>query len=216
MARPENPSPRWGRPWRRPTPRPRPRSPHKPGQMTRTEQLYAIRLEALRLTGEIVAWSYETRRFRLAYRTWYTPDFEVVSLEDIQYHEVKAGRRRAPPGRPGASLALWEDDARVKWKQAAELFPHFRWMAASLEGTPQRWQLEEAATGGVRAAPAALLDPSHPPALGRAIVELLRALRASTPEAISRFLDPEQKGLDFEDVLDQRKREQELPKGSGR
>jgi hypothetical protein len=48
-------------------------------------------------------------KFRLADNTFYTPDFMVVMADGLlEAHEVKG---------------FWEDDARVKIKVAASLFP---------------------------------------------------------------------------------------------
>ena len=64
---------------------------------------------ALKTAGDIVWFKFEGMKFRLADNTFYTPDFAVM-LEDgqLQAHEVKGH---------------WEDDARVKIKVAAALYP---------------------------------------------------------------------------------------------
>lgn len=79
--------------------------------MNKLETLYARELEARRIAGEIVSWKYEALSLRLAKKTWYRPDFLVELPNGVkEIHETK-GR--------------WEDDARVKFKVAAELFPGF-------------------------------------------------------------------------------------------
>lgn len=93
--------------------RPRPR--HTPGKMNKTEEKYAGYLEARKRAGEIVRWVFEPFKFRLADNTFYSPDFMVVTSEQIEIHEYKGH---------------WEDDARVKIKVAAELFPEFQFIAA--------------------------------------------------------------------------------------
>jgi len=86
----------------------------KPGEMNKTEQAYADHLEALRIGGEVVAWTFDALKLRLADNTFYTPDFLVQKPDDtLEVHEVKGH---------------WEDDARVKMKVAASLFP-FRFLA---------------------------------------------------------------------------------------
>ena len=77
--------------------------------MNKTEARYSAHLEMLRSANEIAWYKYEALKFRLADKTFYTPDF-VVMLPDgvIEIHEVKG---------------YWEDDARVKIKVAAETFP---------------------------------------------------------------------------------------------
>lgn len=92
----------------------------KPGRMNKTEAFYAQRLELLKRAGEIVDWRFEAIKLRLADGTFYTPDFLVVLLAPPnEFHEVKGH---------------WRDDARVKFKVAAELFPMFRFRALRRAG----------------------------------------------------------------------------------
>ena len=81
----------------------------KPGEMNETEKRYAQSLDLRVHAGEILWWMYEGMTFRLAKRTTYTPDFNVMLPDgEIECHEVKG---------------FWIDDARVKIKVAAEKFP---------------------------------------------------------------------------------------------
>ncbi|SDS20559.1 hypothetical protein SAMN05216421_1095 [Halopseudomonas xinjiangensis] len=81
----------------------------KQGQMNKTEQAYAAHLELLKACGEVLWYSFEGMKFRLADSTFYTPDFPGMLADGhIEIHEVKG---------------VWTDDARVKIKVAAELFP---------------------------------------------------------------------------------------------
>jgi hypothetical protein len=78
------------------------------GEMNLTETAYARDLELQRLRGEIIAWKFGCLSLKLADRTHYRPDFLVTLLDrTLRIDEVK-GR--------------WRDDARAKWKIAAELF----------------------------------------------------------------------------------------------
>lgn len=87
---------------------------HKPGEMNRGEAAYAQHLEALRLAGRLRAWQYEPPKLRLALRTFYTPDFQVVTASGkVEYHEVK--------GRKGKGFYARED-AMIKLKVAAERY----------------------------------------------------------------------------------------------
>lgn len=99
---------------------------HKSGQMNKTEAAYAARLEALKLAGEIADYRFECVKLRLADNTFYTPDFMVLMPNfTFEMHEVKGH---------------WEDDARVKIKVAAELYP-FKFIAArKVKGA---WLFEE-------------------------------------------------------------------------
>ena len=77
----------------------------------KTEVRYEMEvLKPLLFAGKILSYRFEPIKFRLAKRTFYTPDYEVVTPTHIEYHEVKG---------------FWEDDARVKIKVVAELNPHF-------------------------------------------------------------------------------------------
>lgn len=93
--------------------------------MNGTESKYASRLEILRRAGEIRSWAFEQVKIRLADKTFYTPDFLVVTNDGtIEFHETKG---------------FWEDDARVKIKVAAEVFPA-RFLAARwIKG---QWEIE--------------------------------------------------------------------------
>lgn len=81
----------------------------KSGSMNQTEQAYSLHLEALKQAGEVVWFKFEGLKFRLADKTFYTPDFAVLFADGrIEIHEVKG---------------YWTDDARVKIKVAAGMYP---------------------------------------------------------------------------------------------
>lgn len=81
----------------------------KTGQMNKTESEYAQHLELLKRTGKIAWYRFEGMKFRLADNTFYTPDFAVMRSDGrLEMHEVKG---------------YWHDDARVKIKVAAEMYP---------------------------------------------------------------------------------------------
>lgn len=81
----------------------------QPGTMNKTESAYARHLESQCATGEIVWWKFEGLTLKLAKDTRYTPDFCVMTRDGcIEFHEVKG---------------FFEDDAKVKVKVAAEMFP---------------------------------------------------------------------------------------------
>lgn len=96
---------------RRPVPRGRAVRPVR-GTMNRSEGRYAKHLAAQMARGELAGFWFEPIKFRLADKTYYSPDF-LVMLPDgrLELHEVKG----------------WmEDDAAVKLKVQAEtywLFP---------------------------------------------------------------------------------------------
>lgn len=93
----------------------------KTGQMNATERAYADELELLQRAGEVAWYRFEGVKLRLADNTFYTPDFAVMlSNGEMQMHEVKGH---------------WLDDARVKIKVAAEMYP-FQFFA--LKRRPKR------------------------------------------------------------------------------
>lgn len=87
----------------------------KIGERNKTEQLYEAHLELMRIAGEVLWYKFEAMKLRLADNTFYTPDFIVMmSNGQLEAHEVKG---------------YWLDDARVKIKIAADIYP-FRFVAA--------------------------------------------------------------------------------------
>lgn len=81
---------------------------HVTGQMNKTEAAYYAHLQA---QGH--AWvEFEAITLKLADGCRYTPDFAVMRQDGvIELHEVKG------------SKAIFQDDAKVKIKLAAKLFP---------------------------------------------------------------------------------------------
>jgi hypothetical protein len=79
------------------------------GEMNKTEARYDAHLWARRASGEVVWHKFEALKFRLADNTFYTPDFAVMLAGGaLEAHETKG---------------FWTDDARVKIKVAAALYP---------------------------------------------------------------------------------------------
>lgn len=86
----------------------------KTGQMNQTEAAYAQLLEHLKQSGEVAWYKFEGVKLRLADNTFYSPDFAVMHSDGrMDMVEVKG---------------FWTDDARVKIKVAADLYP-FRFRA---------------------------------------------------------------------------------------
>jgi hypothetical protein len=108
-------------------PRPRP----TPGKMNKTEALFEASFVRPRLyNGDICEYGFECIKLRLAKTTFYTPDFYVVTPNEIIIYEVKGH---------------WEDDARVKIKVAADKYPCFRFIAVQKKTAKEGggWKLEE-------------------------------------------------------------------------
>ena len=98
--------------------------------MNKTERQYADRLEILRRAGEVQWFTFESVKLRLANNTFYTPDFAVMNAEgELEMHEVKG---------------FWRDDARVKIKVAASMYP-FRFIAVRKKPKSRGgdWEFEE-------------------------------------------------------------------------
>ena len=107
-----------------------------PSAMSKTERAYSQWLQLRVEKREIVGFRFEALRLELAPRTTYTPDFMVTVTLDplwIELHEVK-----------GSWKAPHQEDARVKLKVAATMFPEFKFMAAV--SIPQKkgggWEFE--------------------------------------------------------------------------
>ena len=102
-------------------------------RMNKLEAMYAAHLEALRRAGKIIFWRFESAKFRLADRTWYTPDFYVMRTDGtIEIHETKG---------------FWEDDARVKIKVTADQFPELQFVAVQWDKGAKGWKFERFGRG---------------------------------------------------------------------
>lgn len=84
----------------------------KPGQRNATEAAYEQHLELLRRAGEIAWYRFEGIKLRLADNTFLTVDFAVMRTDgQLEMHDTKG------------SPAIYQDDAKVKMKVAAEMYP---------------------------------------------------------------------------------------------
>lgn len=101
----------------------------KTGKMNKTEAAYAQHLEALKVCGEIVWWKFEAIKLRLADNTFYTADFFVMKADGkLEVHEVK-----------GFML----DDANVKIKIAADIFPFKFFLIRKRKKHHGQWDIKE-------------------------------------------------------------------------
>ena len=112
-----------------PTPLKRATGRRLPGELTREEQAYADRLEALRLGGEVLDWQHEPLTLRLGYRLHYRPDFGVLYQAPgggslFELHEVKGGKLDAL----GRSRPFFREDAHIKLKAAATRYSWWRFV----------------------------------------------------------------------------------------
>lgn len=98
----------------------------KAGEMNRTEMKYKLHLDNMILSKHILWYKFEGLKFRLADKTFYTPDFTVMNFSnEIELHEVKG---------------FWTDDAKVKIKVASAMYP-FRFKSVHLQ--KDGWLYEE-------------------------------------------------------------------------
>ena len=107
------------------------RQAHTPGQMNKGESLYSVYLFSRMRAGEVESFAFEADTLLLAHLCRYTPDFRVVLPDGtIEYHECK--------GKKGKSYYARED-ARIKIKVAASLYPQFTFCVVWLDrGTWRR------------------------------------------------------------------------------
>lgn len=81
----------------------------KAGEMNATEKWYANILYERKLAGEVLWYGFDCINLRLSKGAHYRPDFFVLtSTFELQVHETKGH---------------WQDDALVKIKVAAEMYP---------------------------------------------------------------------------------------------
>ncbi len=89
-----------------------------PKGMNKTETRYQQHLELQKRAGAVLWYKFEGITLKLADDTRYTPDFAVLGCGgNLEMHEVKG---------------FWRDDAKVKIKVAAEMFP-FEFLAIFAE-----------------------------------------------------------------------------------
>lgn len=83
------------------------------GQMNKTEKAYADYLEVQKRAGLVSAFWFEAIKLKIAdHACSYTPDFLVLRPDGaLELHEVKGSTR------------IFTDDAKVKTKAAATLYP---------------------------------------------------------------------------------------------
>jgi hypothetical protein len=97
------------------------------GTMNKTEAAYDAYLRGMTSVGEVLWHKFEGVKLRLAENTFLTVDFAVLTKEcALEMHEVKG---------------FWQDDARVKIKVAASIYP-FKFIAVK-KAKGGGWEREE-------------------------------------------------------------------------
>jgi len=102
----------------------------KVGEMNSVEAAYQLYLDALKQSGAVKWHKFEGLKLRLADNTFYTPDFAVMVADGtLECHETKG---------------FWTDDARVKIKVAASLYPfRFKAIRKQTKKAGGGWDIEE-------------------------------------------------------------------------
>ncbi|MFW2015413.1 hypothetical protein [Acinetobacter bereziniae] len=100
----------------------------KSGVMNKTERRYSEHLESRKMRGEILWYKFDCINLRLAEKTFYKPDFFVMTSDnELQVHEVKGH---------------WEDDALVKIKVASDMYP-FLFKSVHWNSKNNAWDFRE-------------------------------------------------------------------------
>lgn len=102
-------------------------------KMNKIETEFAWLLEAKKRAGEILDYAFECVTFRLAERTTYTPDFMIIHHDHFEMIDIKARgevklMRRADGQMHKRQWSSKRDDAAVKIKVAAQMFPWMHWV----------------------------------------------------------------------------------------
>ena len=103
----------------------------KTGQKNKTEQAYELEVLKPAMQDGSVSWyRFEGVKLRLADNTFYTPDYCVMRSDGtMEMHEVKG---------------FWQEDARVKIKVAADMYP-LKFIAVKRQAKKNGggWSIEE-------------------------------------------------------------------------
>ena len=107
------------------------------GTMNKTEAAYDLALRAQKQEGKILWHKFDGVKLRLADKCFLTVDFFVMTADgQLQAHDVKG------------SMAIVSDDAKVKMKVAAEIYPfQFFYAVPRAKKNGGAWDLIEASHG---------------------------------------------------------------------
>jgi hypothetical protein len=109
----------------------RARARHVPGVLNRLESEWASILELEKRAGKILDYRYEALKLILADRTTLTPDFLIIEADGtLRLDECKG---------------YMQEDANVKLKVAARLFPWFKIRLVRKAGK-SGWRIDEVNT----------------------------------------------------------------------
>ncbi len=115
-----------------------PSAPKEPGDgMNKTERAF---YDMVMISSEVFRVLREPLKFRLAGRTWYTPDFAVWPRFPCVEHDVRLTFVEVK--------GFMRDDASVKLKLAADLFSCWRWLLVRRAGRHE-WSVREVGRTGI-------------------------------------------------------------------
>ena len=110
------------------------------GEMNKTEAAFNDELKFMRSVGEIIWFAFEAVKFRLADNTFYTPDFAVMYTDGM----LRLIDTKGTTKKDGKYKPFIEEDAKIKAKLAAELFPISFALAYRLpKSAGGEWVIEE-------------------------------------------------------------------------
>lgn len=103
------------------------------GVMNRTEYAYSRYLEGRKLMGSVCGWWFERIKLKIANgRCWFEPDFMILLPDGtVELHDVKGSR------------SVVQEDALVKAKACATLYPFRMVFVYPVKGRPGEWREEE-------------------------------------------------------------------------
>jgi hypothetical protein len=112
--------------------------------MNKVEAAYDAHLKVLRMEGDVIWHGYEAIKLRLADKTYFTPDFAVLKHDGcIEFIDVKGRTTRVDCKGKKQEKAYSQEDARLKVKVAAAMFPMFTFKTAFLSKETGGWVEEE-------------------------------------------------------------------------
>lgn len=114
-----------------------------PGQMNKTEEAYAAYLAEQKMLGRIKDYGIHRFTLKLGEDCRYTPDFDVLELDDtISFHETKGAKRMKAKDGSTYVVPFAMDDSKAKVRMAATAFPWLKFCVAYRYGK-EPWQVDE-------------------------------------------------------------------------
>lgn len=106
-------------------------------------------LEPALFRADITGYRREPIKFRLAGRTWFTPDFQVWQGQRIVFAGGQAIQESPLKITFVEIKGFMRDDAAVKLKVAASLYPEFHWLLITRPTRRDGWQVRRVTRTGI-------------------------------------------------------------------